>query len=197
MVVALACIPKEGLVYVFRLQRGCQIVTATIPTIKLKPDFNDLACSLESIEILESFPAPPITFLTTRNEFRLGNRLFGCYNAAKDSVVKVSLVDTSRRDRQRPGWCFLVVVLAIFALSASLATRTSVPTEFHGTTALSASAQATRQHLDGDAIQWVVPTPVLTALEAPSFYPRFSPAGPPLPNLLFDESLYNRPPPSC
>ena len=37
------CIPKEGLVYVFPIQRGCQIVTATIPTIKLRPDFNELA----------------------------------------------------------------------------------------------------------------------------------------------------------
>ena len=37
------CIPKEGLVYVFPLQLGCQIVTATIPTIRMKPDFNELA----------------------------------------------------------------------------------------------------------------------------------------------------------
>ena len=33
------CIPKGGLVYVFPLQIGVQIVTATIPTIKLTPDF--------------------------------------------------------------------------------------------------------------------------------------------------------------
>ena len=46
VVVALACIRKEGLVYVFSLQLTCQIVTATIPTIKLKPGFNDLACKV-------------------------------------------------------------------------------------------------------------------------------------------------------
>jgi hypothetical protein len=105
--------------------------------------------------------------------------------------------DTSRLNRQRSGWCLLVVAFAIFALTASLATRTSVPTDFHGITVQSVSAQATRQHLDGDAIQWVAPTPVLTLLQAPSFYPRVAPAGPPLSHLLFDESLYNRPPPSC
>jgi hypothetical protein len=32
-----------GKTVVFLLQRGCQIVTATI---KLKPDFNELACKL-------------------------------------------------------------------------------------------------------------------------------------------------------
>jgi hypothetical protein len=102
-----------------------------------------------------------------------------------------------RLNRQRPDWRLLVVAISIFALTASLATRTSVPTDSHGIIAQSASAPATRQHLDGDTIPWVAPTPVLTALEVPSFYPRFSPAGPPLPNLLFDENLYNRPPPSC
>jgi hypothetical protein len=103
----------------------------------------------------------------------------------------------SSQRHQRPNWCLFVIVLAIFALTASLATRSSVPIDLHSTTAQSASAQATRQHLDGDAIQWVAPVPVLTVLQVPSFYPRFSPAGPPLPKLLFDESLYNRPPPSC
>jgi len=150
-----------------------------------------------SPELLSHLAVRLVTSSQWRNEFQLGNRLFGCYNASKDGLFKVSLLDTSRLDHQRSGWCFLVVVLAAFALTASLATRTSVPPDLHGTTAQSASAQATRQHLDGDAIQWVAPTPVLTALQAPSFYPRFSPAGPPLPNLLFDESLYNRPPPSC
>lgn len=107
------------------------------------------------------------------------------------------LLDSSRPNRQRPSWCVLVILLAIFALTASLATRTSVPTDFHDTTVQSVSAQAMRQHLDGDAVQWVAPTPVLTLLQAPSFYPRVAPAGPPLSHLLFDESLYNRPPPSC
>jgi hypothetical protein len=48
---------KKGLVYVFPTQPGCQIVTATIPTIKLEPDFNDLACKL--FEINRDFRIPP------------------------------------------------------------------------------------------------------------------------------------------
>jgi len=33
--------------------------------------------------------------------------------------------------------------------------------------------------------------------QAPIVYPRVAPAGPPLPTLLLEENLYNRPPPSC
>lgn len=124
------------------------------------------------------------------------DRMFNCYNPRR-LMRSVLPSHSSRTNCRRSRWSLFVIFLAIFALTATLATRTSVPTDFHGTIAQSASTQATRQHLDGDAIQWVAPTPVLTALQVPSFYPRFSPAGPPLPNLLFDESLYNRPPPSC
>ena len=51
------CIPKEGLVYVLPVQTGCQIVTATIPTIKLKPIFNDLACKISGFS--KNFRIPP------------------------------------------------------------------------------------------------------------------------------------------
>ena len=114
-----------------------------------------------------------------------------------EAEYPVSQLDPSRPNRKLISSRGFVIAFTIFVLIASLTTRTSVPTGLHGITAQSVSAQATRQHLDGDAFQWVAPVPVLTALQAPSFYPRFSPGGPPLPNLLFDESLYNRPPPSC
>ena len=55
------CIPKEGLVYVFPVQPGCQIVTVTIPTNKLKPSFNDLACKLSGISTdFRIPPSPPL-----------------------------------------------------------------------------------------------------------------------------------------
>jgi hypothetical protein len=100
-------------------------------------------------------------------------------------------------DRQHPRWCWLVIVFAILSITASLATRTGIPTVPHGITVQAQSSQAMRQHMDGDAFHWASPAPVLTVIEVPTFYPRFAPAGPPLPNLLFDVSLYNRPPPSC
>lgn len=91
----------------------------------------------------------------------------------------------------------LVVVLAICGLTVSLATRTFRLTVPHVVTVKSGEMQAMRQHLDRDAVRWLPPSPVLAALQAPTFYPLVAPAGPPLPATLLDENLYNRPPPSC
>ena len=96
-----------------------------------------------------------------------------------------------------PRWYVLVIILAICGLTVSLATRTFCLTFPHTSTLQSGSAQAIRQHMDRDAAQWAPPVPILTALQAPVFYPRVAPAGPPMPSVLFDESLSNRPPPSC
>ena len=98
---------------------------------------------------------------------------------------------------QHPRWRVFVIALAICGLTVSLATRTFRLTFPQTPTAESSSAQAARQHLDRDASTWVPPVPTLTTLSAPVFYPRVAPAGPPIPSVLFDESLFNRPPPSC
>jgi hypothetical protein len=115
----------------------------------------------------------------------------------REGSVSVFPLESSRPERSRSSCRLLVVSFAIFALTASVATRTSVLTDSHGASVQSVSVQAMRQHLDGDAVRWVGPALLLTVLEAPSFYPRVAPAGPPLSSLVFDESLYNRPPPSC
>jgi len=108
-------------------------------------------------------------------------------NAEKTNVAVAS---TPRRR------CALVGVV-MFSLVFSLATRTFHLTIPHGVTVRSNAAQAVRQHMDRNAVLWTPPVPVLTTLHAPVFYPRVAPAGPPLAALLLDESLYNRPPPSC
>lgn len=90
----------------------------------------------------------------------------------------------------------LVIALAIAALTCSLVTRTFHLTVPQGVTAQSAASQAFRQHMDRDAAKWVPPVTIAVTLQAPSFYPHVAPAGPPLPAVLFDESLSNRPPPS-
>jgi hypothetical protein len=107
------------------------------------------------------------------------------------------LGDFRSPDRQYPRWQMFVIFSAILAIAFSVATRTSVPTGTHGTTIQSSVPQAMRQHLAGDAFHWVSPVPVLTLLQVPTFYPRVAPAGPPLPSVLLDHSIYNRPPPSC
>ena len=114
---------------------------------------------------------------------------------------KVISVATSENQRlanhQHPRWRVCVMALAICGLTVSLATRTFRLTFPQTPTAQSSSAQAMRQHLDRDASTWVPPVPILTTLQAPAFYPPVAPAGPPLPSVLFDQSLSNRPPPSC
>jgi hypothetical protein len=92
-------------------------------------------------------------------------------------------------------WEVAVVVLAICGLTVSLATRTFRTRLSAGTIVKSISGQPVRQHMDSDAAKWVPPVSTLTLLQVPVFYPRFAPAGPPLPRLYFEESLSNRPPP--
>jgi len=103
----------------------------------------------------------------------------------------------SQRRYQRPGWLVMPVAMLLLSLTVSLATRTFRLTIPHSVNIQANSAQAIRQHMDRDAVRWVPSVPVLFVLEAPSFYPHVAPAGPPLPVLLFDQSLYNRPPPAC
>jgi hypothetical protein len=89
------------------------------------------------------------------------------------------------------------VCLVILSLSVALATRTFRCTFSSGTSVQSGTAQAIRQHLDRDALQWTPPVVDFSVLEAPAFYPRLAPAGPPVAAALFHKNLYNRPPPSC
>jgi len=90
-----------------------------------------------------------------------------------------------------------VIAIVILSLVVSLATRTIHLSASNQTTVLTDSAQGTRQHMDSDASPWTVPVPITTSLEAPTFYPYLAPGGPPVKALLLDQSLYNRPPPSC
>ena len=92
-------------------------------------------------------------------------------------------------------WEVAVVALAICGLTVSLATRTFRTKFSTNTIVKSITGQPVRQHMDSDAAKWVPPVPASTVLEVPVFYPRFAPAGPPLPRLYYEESLSNRPPP--
>jgi len=98
--------------------------------------------------------------------------------------------------RQLVQWHALLSVMVIAALSVSLSTRCCRSSDTV-TVQVQANASSSnlRQHMDRDATQWVAPVTRLIFLETVEFYPRFAPAGPPLPAVLFDQSLYNRPPP--
>jgi hypothetical protein len=109
----------------------------------------------------------------------------------------VVLSEDLRIPNPHPRGYVLVIILAICGLTVSLATRTFRLTIPQGVTAQSAHSHAMRQHMDRDAAPWAPPAPTLTTLQAPVFYPRVAPSAPPISSVPFDESLSNRPPPSC
>jgi hypothetical protein len=100
---------------------------------------------------------------------------------------------------RRCSWAALVFI-AVCSLVVSVATRYCFgPSELSTATVKVAqkqvSPQVKRQHMTKNAADWVPPVISSAMLQAPSYYPRFAPAAPPIPNLLFEEGLHNRPPP--
>jgi len=96
-----------------------------------------------------------------------------------------------------PWWRWALICIVMLSLVFSLATRTFHDTESTSSTVHSSSPQAMRQHMDRDAVLLAAPVAKVMVAQAPTFYPDVAPAGPPLPTLLIEESLYNRPPPAC
>ena len=96
-----------------------------------------------------------------------------------------------------PRWRLVLVSVVMFSLVVTLATRTFHDPASHSATVHSCSVQVMRQHMDRDAVRWAAPVANITVAQAPPFCPRVAPAGLPLPTLLLEENLYNRPPPAC
>ncbi|HSS97897.1 MAG TPA: hypothetical protein VLK33_12745 [Terriglobales bacterium] len=95
-------------------------------------------------------------------------------------------------------YLWLPILLAVVALTVSVATRTTVVSVSHGISVSENTSGVIRQHMDSDGVGWVPPvTTQLFAELVISHYPRIAPAGPPPPDLLFEDALYNRPPPTC
>ena len=97
-------------------------------------------------------------------------------------------------------WWALMVLLAVCSLAVSVATRyTSVPAGPDGaTTTVSnhAAPEPGRQRLLQNAATWIPPLICPIVFQVPLSYSREVPVSPDLPNLLLEENLYNRPPPS-
>jgi len=98
--------------------------------------------------------------------------------------------------RRRLIWWQSLMLLVVVALGVSLATRVCHVVYPHSVHVQASASEGMRQHMDRDATAWVAPVPCFSFLQTTGFYPKFAPAGPPLPATLFDESLSNRPPPS-
>jgi hypothetical protein len=94
----------------------------------------------------------------------------------------------------------VLIAVAIFSLTFSVATRFCFPATSHGQTLKSVdrrSSEPTRQHLDGDVLRWVAPTASINVMAPTTIEARLTPTGLLLPRQVFSDSLYNRPPPSA
>ena len=103
-------------------------------------------------------------------------------------------------DQQRKTWCAVVVLAAVCSLTVSLATRYSSSWDVSAPKVKTVEAhptpEAKRQRLDKDAANWVPPLVCFDVSRSPSSYRQTAPAEPPTQNILLEESLFNRPPPS-
>jgi len=91
-------------------------------------------------------------------------------------------------------WLMLIVILA---LTASLATRyVYISSASTVSTVKSASPDNHRQRLHQSAPRWMAPADEFTVFVS-SLGSHLPPPAPPLLVVHLDESLYNRPPPSC
>jgi len=100
------------------------------------------------------------------------------------------------RDTRRPMWQRAVVLLAIFALTVSVATRVFHCIEVAHVSVHTDPSQGMRQHLAADAFVLVAPNARFAVMLLPVMAPHAPPVEPQIRTVEFDESLYNRPPPS-
>ena len=101
--------------------------------------------------------------------------------------------------RPRHNWRTVVVLVAICSLTVSLATRYCSPvgSSVYSTRAVAkpSSTDVQRQRLAKNAENWIAPVLCSAVLQTTTAYPRIDPAAPLIPNVLFADALYNRPPP--
>jgi hypothetical protein len=102
-----------------------------------------------------------------------------------------------RRSKHADLWFGLIAAAVMVALTASLATRFFHVAESRGSTVHSDRSVSVRQHMDRDAMRWAAPTAQFAIYYSPIFYPWIGPTAPRVRMQLLEETLSNRPPPSC
>jgi hypothetical protein len=92
-------------------------------------------------------------------------------------------------------WRHIIILFAVFALSASLATRTFSGIHLEHPTVKADPADATRQHLAADASVFTSPISSVGVM-LPAAPPHAPPSEVRIITAELSDSLYNRPPPS-
>lgn len=120
------------------------------------------------------------------------------YNSRRNALYfKVGMFQ-SRKVADR-GWRGVLILVAVCALTSSLATRFYLPTtsQCHTTNSVEVrSPEPKRQHLDRDASHWVAPDNTFTLMQPALADLGLTPIRPVLITPIFGDSLYTRPPPS-
>jgi hypothetical protein len=118
----------------------------------------------------------------------------------KSCRVLYEMLGPNLRKSGSKRWWAAVVLIAVCSLAVSVATRYN---SVHADSSTSitkiykhVAPEPGRQRLLKTAATWMPPLVSRVVLQAPSSYPRIAPAGPPIPGILLEEKLYNRPPPS-
>lgn len=121
------------------------------------------------------------------------------YNRPKRSKRLPYMQILGQRSSEGRAWRALLIVVAVLSLTISLTTRFVIPTTSQVLTVKAVSrnlVEPQRQHLNCDAVQWSAPVQASAFAEFVVFYSRVAPPEPQVATQFFDDSSYNRPPPS-
>jgi len=128
-----------------------------------------------------------------------GQLLYNSPRFVYEDGLEVSLVGHPGELAGRSSWRTLLILLAVFCISLSLATRYVIVGSASSETKCvkCQSLDAKRQHLLGDGMQWTAPAATFIFFVSPKPSARIIDIALPVHDLYAEHWLYNRPPPSC
>jgi len=112
-------------------------------------------------------------------------------------LAMLRFTDLARPGRKR--WCTAIVLVAICALTVSVATRYGSPVASDAKVSVLQSQSSWEpgiQRLLNNAASWIPPVIISVLLQDPGHYPHVAPSRKIFPSVLLESDLYNRPPPS-
>ena len=112
-------------------------------------------------------------------------------------LAMLRLTDSASPARKR--WCTAIVLVAICALTVSVATRFGSPLASGRNTAVIENQscwEPSLQHLLDNAATWIPPAVATAIFYHPNYHPHTTPSRPMVSSVVLEKNLYNRPPPS-
>ncbi len=112
-------------------------------------------------------------------------------------LTMLRFTDLTRAGRKR--WCTAIVLIAVCALTVSVATRYDSPVASGAKVSIlqqQSSWEPGIQRLLNNAATWIPPVIISVLLQDPGYYPHVAPSRPIFRSVLLESDLYNRPPPT-